>query len=101
MGKVVKLDVKRRYNPLEKELEDLMRLLSEMYVHLNEAMEALNVMEHECDKIEALYNSILLRYADEVGHENIKMKYLEFSSQAVAELGPDGQVRLVLKEKKE
>ena len=101
MGKVVELKVKQRTTPLERELDDLIRLLSEMYIHLNDAMESLNIMETECDKIEALYNSILLKYEDEVGHENIKMKYLEFSSKAKAELGPDGQVRLVLMEEKE
>ena len=90
MKKVIEFPQDRSLvNQLEKSTEKLI----ELHGALSKAYDLIQALEDQVEGKEAEYNSILMRYAQSVGVENVPIGLLEYASEHLVVDVENGEIR--------
>ena len=65
---------------LERQVEDSLDSLVDLYENLQRGYELLEKIEEAVEEEESKFDEILIRYARAVGLENVPVRYLEYTS---------------------
>lgn len=106
MGEVVDFAARLKERPLGdrearklvEKLHNVQGALQEIYGHIEDAYENLNVMEKECTRVEAFYDETLLELARQIGSENVPVEFFDFSANVVVVPGENGEINLKLED---
>ena len=81
---------------LEIKMDNLKRMLSARYKHLDKLILKIDKIEAECKDFETKYTTILLGYAERIGVENVDPEYLDYTNAIKFEQDERGIIKIVL-----
>lgn len=79
----------KRYNSIKQKMINLSKMLDARYDHLSELTHQIEQIEAECEDYEKKYSVLLQTYADEVGPQNVELKFYDYSSEIGIEFEPE------------
>ena len=71
-------------------------VLEEIGAHLHNSYKQVKEMENQYNHVQDQYDTLLLEYANDVGHENVEVGLLEYSSKVEADVDGDGDIVMKL-----
>jgi len=90
---------KRVVDDKRAKLEELIQELNYYYDGLERAYQIVHKLELESDTVEKVYNEVLRKYVNEFqDHEQIEVKYLNYSTEANLVEDENGNLRVVFPE---
>ena len=81
---------------LEIKMNNLKRMLSARYKHLDKLILKIDKIEAECVDMETKFTKILLGYAERIGPENVDSEYLDYTNAIKFEQDENGNITMVL-----
>ena len=97
MGEVVQFPTNIKPQNLELRLRVMADVLEEIGAHLHNSYKQVKEMENQYNHVQDQYDTLLLEYANDVGHENVEVGLLEYSSKVEADVDGDGDIIMKLK----
>ena len=97
MGEVVQFPTNIKPQNLELRLRVMADVLEEIGAHLHSSYKQVKEMENQYNHVQDQYDTLLLEYANDVGHENVEVGLLEYSSKVEADVDGDGDIIMKLK----
>ena len=97
MGEVVQFPTNIKPQNLELRLRVMADVLEEICAHLHNSYKQVKEMENQYNHVQDQYDTLLLEYANDVGHENVEVGLLEYSSKVEADVDGDGDIIMKLK----
>ena len=97
MGEVVQFPTDIKPQNLELRLRVMADVLEEIGAHLHNSYKQVKEMENQYNHVQDQYDTLLLEYANDVGHENVEVGLLEYSSKVEADVDGDGDIIMKLK----
>jgi hypothetical protein len=82
----------------ERNVTKLKEALTEVNKYLNTAYLQVSEMEDEYDRIQEVYNEAFLKYANEIGHENVSVDLLK-QARGIEVIKVEGSIVLQRREK--
>ena len=98
MGEVVQFPTNIKPQNLELRLRVMADVLEEIGAHLHNSYKQVKEMENQYNHVQDQYDTLLLEYANDVGHENVEVGLLEYSSKVEADVDGDGDIVMKLKD---
>ncbi len=92
MGKVISFPTDIKPQNLELRLRVMADVLEEIGAHLHNSYKQVKEMENQYSHVQEQYDTLLLEYAHDVGHENVEVGLLEYSSKVEADVDGDGDI---------
>ena len=92
MGEVVQFPTEIKPQNLELRLRVMADVLEEIGAHLHKSYKQVKEMENQYQHVQDQYDTLLLEYAHDVGHENVEVGLLEYSSKVEADVDGDGDI---------
>ena len=87
MGDIIDFRSRKKY-PKDAEtslimnrLSNLQNALRDVYKHIEDGWESMQIMETEAAKVEKAYDEVLCDLSDVMGAENIPVEFLEYSKK--------------------
>ena len=96
MGEVVQFPTEIKPQNLELRLRVMADVLEEIGTHLHNSYKQVKEMENQYNHVQDQYDTLLLEYANDVGHENVEVGLLEYSSKVEADVDGDGDIVMKL-----
>ena len=96
MGEVVQFPTQIKPQNLELRLRVMADVLEEIGAHLHNSYKQVKEMENQYNHVQDQYDTLLLEYAHDVGHENVEVGLLEYSSKVEADVDGDGDIVMKL-----
>ena len=96
MGEVVQFPTDIKPQNLELRLRVMADVLEEIGAHLHNSYKQVKEMENQYNHVQDQYDTLLLEYANDVGHENVEVGLLEYSSKVEADVDGDGDIVMKL-----
>ena len=96
MGEVVQFPTDIKPQNLELRLRVMADVLEEIGAHLHNSYKQVKEMENQYNHVQDQYDTLLLEYAHDVGHENVEVGLLEYSSKVEADVDGDGDIVMKL-----
>jgi len=96
MGEVVQFPTEIKPQNLELRLRVMADVLEEIGAHLHNSYKQVKEMENQYNHVQDQYDTLLLEYANDVGHENVEVGLLEYSSKVEADVDGDGDIVMKL-----
>ena len=96
MGEVVQFPTNIKPQNLELRLRVMADVLEEIGAHLHNSYKQVKEMENQYNHVQDQYDTLLLEYAHDVGHENVELGLLEYSSKVEADVDGDGDIVMKL-----
>ena len=96
MGEVVQFPTNIKPQNLELRLRVMADVLEEIGAHLHNSYKQVKEMENQYNHVQDQYDTLLLEYANDVGHENVEVGLLEYSSKVEADVDGDGDIVMKL-----
>ena len=96
MGEVVQFPTQIKPQNLELRLRVMADVLEEIGTHLHNSYKQVKEMENQYNHVQDQYDTLLLEYANDVGHENVEVGLLEYSSKVEADVDGDGDIVMKL-----
>ena len=96
MGEVVQFPTNIKPQNLELRLRVMADVLEEIGAHLHNSYKQVKEMENQYNHVQDQYDTLLLEYAHDVGHENVEVGLLEYSSKVEADVDGDGDIVMKL-----
>ena len=96
MGEVVQFPTDIKPQNLELRLRVMADVLEEIGTHLHNSYKQVKEMENQYNHVQDQYDTLLLEYANDVGHENVEVGLLEYSSKVEADVDGDGDIVMKL-----
>jgi len=96
MGEVVQFPTQIKPQNLELRLRVMADVLEEIGAHLHNSYKQVKEMENQYNHVQDQYDTLLLEYANDVGHENVEVGLLEYSSKVEADVDGDGDIVMKL-----
>ena len=97
MGEVVQFPTNIKPQNLELRLHVMADVLEEIGAHIHNSYKQVKEMENQYNHVQDQYDTLLLEYANDVGHENVEVGLLEYSSEVEADVDGDGDIIMKLK----
>ena len=98
MGEVVQFPTQIKPQNLELRLRVMADVLEEIGAHLHKSYKQVKEMENQYQHVQDQYDTLLLEYAHDVGHENVEVGLLEYSSKVETDVDGDGDIVMKLKD---
>ena len=98
MGEVVQFPTEIKPQNLELRLRVMADVLEEIGAHLHNSYKQVKEMENQYNHVQDQYDTLLLEYANDVGHENVEVGLLEYSSKVEADVDGDGDIVMKLRD---
>ena len=98
MGEVIQFPTEVKPQNLELRLRVMVDVLEEIGTHLHNSYKQVKEMENQYNHVQEQYDILLLDYANDVGHENVEVGLLEYSSKVEADVDGDGDIVMKLKD---
>ena len=98
MGEVVQFPTNIKPQNIELRLRIMVDVLEEIGVHLHKSYKQVKEMENQYQHVQDQYDTLLLEYANDVGHENVEVGLLEYSSKVEADVDGDGDIVMKLRD---
>lgn len=90
---------RKKINDKQARLDELIEELNYYYDSLERAYQIVHKLESESDTLEKVYNEVLRKYVNEFeDHEQITVKYLNYSTEANLVEDEKGNLRIVFPE---
>ena len=96
MGEVVQFPTDIKPQNLELRLRVMADVLEEIGAHLHNSYKQVKEMENQYNHVQDQYDTLLLEYANDVGHENVEVGLLEYCSKVEADVDGDGDIVMKL-----
>ena len=98
MGEVIEFPTSIKPQNLELRLRVMVDILEEIGVHLHNSYKQVKEMENQYNHVQDQYDTLLLDYANQIGHENVEVGLLEYSSKVETDVDGDGDIVMKLKD---
>ena len=98
MGEVIQFPTDIKPQNIEFRLKVMVDVLDEIGEHLHKSYQQVKEMENQYKHVQDQYDSLLLDYANEIGHENVAVGLLEYSTKVEADVDGDGDIVMKLKD---
>ena len=98
MGEVVQFPTNIKPQNLELRLRVMADVLEEIGAHLHNSYKQVKEMENQYNHVQDQYDTLLLDYANQIGHENVEVGLLEYSSKVETDVDGDGDIVMKLKD---
>ena len=89
MGEVIQFPTDIKPQNIEFRLKVMVDVLDEIGEHLHKSYQQVKEMENQYKHVQDQYDSLLLDYANDVGHENVAVGLLEYSTKVEADVDVD------------
>ena len=98
MGEVINFPTSIKPQNLELRLRVMVDILEEIGVHLHNSYKQVKEMENQYNHVQDQYDTLLLDYANQIGHENVEVGLLEYCSKVETDVDGDGDIVMKLKD---
>ena len=98
MGEVINFPTNIKPQNIELRLNVMVDVLEEIGSHLHTSYKQVKEMENQYQHVQDQYDTLLLDYANQVGHENVAVGLLEYSSKVETDVDGDGDIVMKLKD---
>lgn len=98
MGEVIQFPTDIKPQNIEFRLKVMVDVLDEIGEHLHKSYQQVKEMENQYKHVQDQYDSLLLDYANDIGHENVAVGLLEYSTKVEADVDGDGDIVMKLKD---
>ena len=98
MGEVIDFPTSIKPQNLELRLRVMVDVLEEIGSHLHNSYKQVKEMENQYNHVQDQYDTLLLDYANQIGHENVEVGLLEYSSKVETDVDGDGDIVMKLKD---
>ena len=98
MGEVIQFPTDIKPQNIELRLRVMVDVLEEIGAHLHKSYKQVKEMENQYQHVQDQYDTLLLEYAHDVGHENVEVGLLEYSSKVEADVDGDGDIVMKLRD---
>ena len=98
MGEVIQFPTDIIPQNIEFRLKVMVDVLDEIGEHLHKSYQQVKEMENQYKHVQDQYDSLLLDYANDIGHENVAVGLLEYSTKVEADVDGDGDIVMKLKD---
>ena len=98
MGEVIQFPTEVKPQNLELRLRVMVDVLEEIGTHLHNSYKQVKEMENQYNHVQEQYDILLLDYANDIGHENVEVGLLEYSSKVETDVDGDGDIVMKLKD---
>ena len=98
MGEVIQFPTDIKPQNIEFRLKVMVDVLDEIGEHLHKSYQQVKEMENQYKHVQDQYDSLLLDYPNEIGHENVAVGLLEYSTKVEADVDGDGDIVMKLKD---
>ena len=98
MGEVINFPTDIKPQNIELRLRVMVDVLEEIGSHLHNSYKQVKEMENQYNHVQDQYDTLLLDYANQIGHENVEVGLLEYSSKVETDVDGDGDIVMKLKD---
>ncbi len=98
MGEVIQFPTDIKPQNIELRLRVMVDILEEIGAHLHNSYKQVKEMENQYNHVQDQYDTLLLDYANQIGHENVEVGLLEYSSKVETDVDGDGDIIMKLKD---
>ena len=98
MGEVIQFPTDIKPQNIEFRLKVMVDVLDEIGEHLHKSYQQVKEMENQYKHVQDQYDSLLLDYANDIGHENVAVGLLGYSTKVEADVDGDGDIVMKLKD---
>jgi len=98
MGEVIQFPTDIKPQNIELRLRVMVDILEEIGAHLHNSYKQVKEMENQYNHVQDQYDTLLLDYANQIGHENVEVGLLEYSSKVETDVDGDGDIVMKLKD---
>jgi len=98
MGEVINFPTDIKPQNIELRLRVMVDILEEIGAHLHNSYKQVKEMENQYNHVQDQYDTLLLDYANQIGHENVEVGLLEYSSKVETDVDGDGDIVMKLKD---
>ena len=98
MGEIIQFPTDIKPQNIELRLNVMVDVLEEIGSHLHTSYKQVKEMENQYQHVQDQYDTLLLDYANQVGHENVAVGLLEYSSKVETDVDGDGDIVMKLKD---
>ena len=98
MGEVIQFPTDIKPQNIEFRLKVMVDVLDEIGEHLHKSYQQVKEMQNQYKHVQDQYDSLLLDYANDIGHENVAVGLLEYSTKVEADVDGDGDIVMKLKD---
>ena len=98
MGEIINFPTDIKPQNIELRLNVMVDVLEEIGSHLHTSYKQVKEMENQYQHVQDQYDTLLLDYANQVGHENVAVGLLEYSSKVETDVDGDGDIVMKLKD---
>ena len=98
MGEVIQFPTDIKPQNIELRLRVMVDILEEIGTHLHNSYKQVKEMENQYNHVQDQYDTLLLDYANQIGHENVEVGLLEYSSKVETDVDGDGDIVMKLKD---
>ena len=98
MGEVIQFPTDIKPQNIELRLRVMVDILEEIGAHLHNSYKQVKEMENQYNHVRDQYDTLLLDYANQIGHENVEVGLLEYSSKVETDVDGDGDIVMKLKD---
>jgi len=98
MGEVINFPTNIKPQNIELRLNVMVDVLEEIGSHLHTSYKQVKEMENQYQHVQDQYDTLLLDYANQIGHENVAVGLLEYSSKVETDVDGDGDIVMKLKD---
>ena len=98
MREVIQFPTDIKPQNIEFRLKVMVDVLDEIGEHLHKSYQQVKEMENQYKHVQDQYDSLLLDYANDIGHENVAVGLLEYSTKVEADVDGDGDIVMKLKD---
>jgi rRNA maturation endonuclease Nob1 len=96
MGEVVQFPTEIKPQNIHLRLNVMADVLEEIGAHLHKSYQQVKEMENQYKHVQDQYDTLLLEYANQVGHENVEVGLLEYSTKVETDVDGDGDIVMKL-----
>ena len=96
MGEVIQFPTDIKPQNIELRLRVMVDILEEIGAHLHNSYKQVKEMENQYNHVQDQYDTLLLDYANQIGHENVEVGLLEYSSKVETDVDGDGDIVMKL-----
>ena len=96
MGEVINFPTNIKPQNIELRLRVMINVLEEIGTHLHNSYKQVKEMENQYHHVQDQYDKLLLEYANDVGHENVEVGMLEYSTKVETDVDGDGDIVMKL-----
>jgi hypothetical protein len=96
MGEVVQFPTEIKPQNIHLRLQVMVDILEEIGTHLHRSYKQVKEMENQYKHVQDQYDVLLLEYANQIGHENVEVGLLEYSTKVETDVDGDGDIVMKL-----